>query len=60
MRARTDEQKKDIMDRLLTLWLNNKEMRLGQLINNVIVTTLYYIEDYTFIEALENAYGSEE
>lgn len=64
-RANEDHQKKVIMDRLLNLWVEKKDLRLGQLIGNVFHSTdmggvrQYYAEDWDFIEILERHYGME-
>lgn len=59
-RALTPEQKKEILDRLLKLWLSgdNHYLRLGQLVNNYLHEgdRLYHIEDYDLIEELEKKY----
>ena len=48
-----------ILDRLKTLWKKYPDLRLGQLILNVLQDPiLYYIEDEELIEALEKAYES--
>lgn len=55
-----------IMRRLEKLWLQYPYMRLGQLIGNVFHSAdgvgirQYYIEDYAFIESLEEAYKIDE
>lgn len=47
-----------ILDRLKTLWKRNPDLRLGQLILNVLRDpTLYYIEDEQLIEVLEKVYN---
>lgn len=48
-----------ILDRLKTLWKKYPDLRLGQLILNVLQDpVLYYIEDEELIETLEKAYES--
>lgn len=48
-----------ILDRLKTLWKKYPDLRLGQLILNVLQDpVLYYVEDEELIEALEKAYES--
>jgi hypothetical protein len=64
-RANEPYQKKVILDRLLKLWLEKDQLRLGQLIGNVFHSTdqggirEYYAEDWDFIELLEKHYGVE-
>jgi hypothetical protein len=55
-RAVTKEQKEEILNRLGVLWLDNPELRLGQLIKNVYKEDFYSVEDYEFIEKLEEYY----
>jgi hypothetical protein len=56
-RAMEPWQKKDVMEKLLKLWMENPELRLGQLINNYIsYRELYHIEDYDLIDSLSLAY----
>lgn len=59
-RAETDKQKRQILDQIYILWTkdNNKFLRLGQLIGNIIRDegTLYNIEDYDLIEKLKKGY----
>jgi hypothetical protein len=56
-RAQTDEQKKQVMDRLLDAWKRNPKLRLGQLIYCVTGgnadEVLFSIEDFPFIETAE-------
>jgi uncharacterized protein YihD (DUF1040 family) len=59
MRAKTIEQKQEIINRLLELWNKNPQLRLSQLILNVFRDDFYYKEDFVFIEQLEKAYGVE-
>lgn len=48
-----------ILDQLKTLWKKYPDLRLGQLILNVLQDPLlYYVEDEQLIEALEKAYKS--
>lgn len=48
-----------ILDRLKTLWKKYPDLRLGQLILNVLQDpVLYYVEDEELIETLEKAYES--
>lgn len=47
-----------ILDRLKALWKRNPDLRLGQLILNVLQDpTLYYIEDEQLIDVLEKTYN---
>ena len=55
-RARTPEQKLDIIERLYEVWLAHPGLRLGQLIANVYRDP-YYIEDYDLVETLERRYS---
>ncbi len=53
-RAITPEHKREIVERLLALWLKQPELRLGQMIyNNIEEPELFYMEDADFIEALD-------
>lgn len=48
-----------ILDRLKTLWKKYPDLRLGQLILNVLQDpVLYYVEDEELIETLEKVYNS--
>lgn len=57
-RAVTNEQKREIIERLYALWITPEEteQRLGQLIFNYVIrgtsTPFFYIEDYDFMERL--------
>lgn len=53
-RAIHEWQKRDVMEKMLKLWIENTHLRLGQLIINAIGkdTDLYNIEDYDLIEKL--------
>ncbi len=56
-RAETDAQKRWIVDRLLSVWMSKPNLRLCQLIANVIDEEfLYNKEDYELITELEEAY----
>jgi hypothetical protein len=61
-RATTPEQKHEIIERLLNVWLSVPELRLGQLIDNGIPfradgeSDIFYIEDYELIECVEDLY----
>lgn len=59
-RAETPEQKQEVMDQLLQLWLKCPELRLGQLIDNAMylnddtfTPNLFSVEDFYLIEMLE-------
>ena len=48
-----------ILDRLKTLWKKYPDLRLGQLITNVLQDpALYYIEDAELIDLLEEYYSN--
>ena len=48
-----------ILDRLKTLWKKYPDLRLGQLILNVLRDpVLYYVEDVELIETLEKFYNN--
>lgn len=48
-----------ILDRLKTLWKKYPDLRLGQLIINVLRDpALYYIEDEELIDLLEEYYNN--
>ena len=62
LRANTKKEKQQVIGRLLNLWLKFPQMRLMQLINNVYhedlhCPDLYYIENYDFINGMEQFYG---
>lgn len=47
-RAKTEEQKREVIERLYNAWIENPDLRLGQLIcNNTyrLHQELFYIED---------------
>lgn len=53
-RACSPQQKKEIMERLYAVWINNPELRLGQLLYNAFPNVdIFYIEDEDFIQKLE-------
>lgn len=53
-RARTYDEKKEIIERLFKLWLKVPEQRLGQLICNYAPSgDLFFPEDYDLMDALE-------
>lgn len=51
-----DPQRIDnILERLKTVWKDNPDLRLGQLLLDAVnANRLFYIEDETLIQALEN------
>ena len=58
-RATTLEKKKQILVRLYRIWKENPDLRLSQLIENVYPhdnKCMYHIEDFPFIEELEEHY----
>lgn len=56
-RATDPTEKARVMRRLQLLWSENPELRLGQLIGNVIREgTLYNVEDLDLIDRLESVY----
>ena len=59
-RANTLNEKKEVIERLLKLWLDNPELRLAQLIGNVKRNPIYYQEDFPFIKELEEFYNNKE
>ena len=47
----------DILARIKTVWEKNPDLRLGQLICNVVPESyVYFIEDDTMITAIEKGY----
>lgn len=63
-RAQTPEQKREIIERLYTLWQAHPDLRLGQLILNAYSTdsvsvegSIYHGEDFHFINNLERFYS---
>lgn len=65
-RAIDDNQKQELLERLLEVWKANPFLRLGQLIGNVYHSTdrggvsLYYAEDFPLVTSLEEAYKKRE
>jgi hypothetical protein len=55
-RATTDEEKREIVERLYKLWTHEKFMRLSQLMLNVYRQDFYHVEDYDFLDTLEAFY----
>lgn len=46
-----------ILERLSVVWKKHPDLRLGQLIGNVVAgNTMYYAEDEELIEAIEKFY----
>jgi hypothetical protein len=57
-RAWEDYQKKAVLDKLLMIWEQHPDLRLGQLIRNVYPSDLlFHEEDWPLIERLEEFYG---
>jgi hypothetical protein len=54
-RAVTEQEKASLTDRLLTVWKANPQLRLGQLIVNVLADP-YYAEDVFLIREIEEYY----
>lgn len=57
-RAKTPEQKKQILQRIYAAWLTYPQLRLGQLLHNVMDESgqpLFYIEDEPLAKACEDA-----
>lgn len=63
-RATSPEQKKEIVEDLLSIWLRNPSLRLGQLIGNVYHAPSggdpYHVEDYDFINEVSAFYDEED
>jgi hypothetical protein len=56
-RAKTDKQKREIIERLYTIWTKNPDLRLGQLIDNSVVRKdIFYVEDGQFLDWIEDYY----
>lgn len=51
-RAKTPEQKREIMERILAVWMTVPDLRLGQLVNGT-TRDAFYIEDYELAEIIE-------
>lgn len=57
-RAATNDDKEEVLGRLLEIWAKHPELRLGQLILNAIPpTTLYHMEDYSLVGRLALHYN---
>lgn len=55
-RAKTYEEKRAIMERILAIWASKPELRLGQLLDSSILERpagLFYIEDERLAEMVE-------
>jgi hypothetical protein len=59
-RAETPEQKRAILDKIYSMWLQHPELRLGQLLLNAhsVVSNhkdfdIFYVEDETLVEELK-------
>jgi hypothetical protein len=52
-RAETDEQKKEVLNRILIVWQKFPELRLMQLIGNLYLGDPYYTEDFKLADQLE-------
>lgn len=55
--AKEDWQRKDVVEKLLTVWKQNPHLRLGQLLINSLdnmqeSSKLFYMEDYDLIDKL--------
>jgi hypothetical protein len=57
-RAKTPEQKRAIVERILAVWLSNPDLRLGQLLANAVPRNLFYTEDNLLALKVE-AFGSD-
>jgi hypothetical protein len=56
-RAETAEEKAEVLQRLLKLWQENPDLRLGQLIGNFYGDLdLYNAEDFSLLDGLESFY----
>ena len=50
-----------ILDDIKKIWKENPDLRLGQLLCNVVPESIiYYVEDDTMIQAVNKFYGHEE
>lgn len=52
-RAISAKQKRDVMERILKVWEENPEMRLGQLLINS-GASIFYAEDFSLAETVED------
>ena len=49
-----------VLEKIKTIWLNNPDLRLCQLLENVkpdFLNDMYYIEDDKLLELLDSHYG---
>jgi hypothetical protein len=55
MKARTDKEKREIIERLYHIWIQISDIRLGQLIDNSITggKDIFFLEDDEFVKGLE-------
>ena len=51
-RAETDEQKREVMKKILAAWIKTPTLRLGQLIDNATKSDIFYIEDNDLVDAI--------
>jgi len=52
-RAEEEWQKRDVMEKLLAIWIQHPKLRLGQLIGNSLPINnidVYFVEDYSLVE----------
>ncbi len=60
-RATTKIQKREVIERLLDVWLSVPELRLGQLIDTGVPCgdkrDLFYIEDYDLLHEIEDTFN---
>ena len=54
LRAKTNEQKKEIVDSIYTAWVKEPELRFGQFLFLNVSQNLFYIEDYELKGIMEN------
>ena len=56
-RATKDKEKEEVISKILSVWKNNPELRLGQLIEIIRSFTeskdLFYIEDYELVKIFD-------
>jgi hypothetical protein len=59
-RAHTDEEKRELIERLLSAWKSPKgrHLRLGQLIVNAGIVEPFYVEDAELIDMVERLTAS--
>ena len=58
MRARTDREKREIIERIYHVWTESPSLRLGQLISDSLATAgkdpdIFYIEDGDLAKEIE-------